>query len=446
MEIIMKKNCLLYLMISLSITHQLLCLDLSDIVQNNKFSDVAKFREEFLEQLKEKPSLFETTSTSYLEVQKDVNSAFVEPISNAIETKKYDLAYYLIEESRFSILGSDQKDQKYQVNLLSKNSSDETLLKLILASNDASLKVLANAWVAEQFIQHFEFIVEGKKKPVNLYQQFIEEEDYDFKKFINDLTSNGLNLDELKKIIIEALVITSNKDLSKIFEKLKETGIDLQAPNEKQKVIAEKNKIEAKYKLIKSIGTSRYVEAISEFLATGSDINGRDIRTGDTILISAIKSKSKGVQELIDHHPDVNLWGASKKTPLMAAVHTKNLNLIQQLLNNGADLNAQDIFGQTALIHILKDVEQDVLNIKKGIVEKSTEAAENIIKELLKKGARDDVKDVFGYTALDYAKETKNPKIIASMEKGVSTGRSDISNLEELTEALKQLSAYSSRL
>ena len=75
-------------------------------------------------------------------------------------------------------------------------------------------------------------------------------------------------------------------------------------------------------------------------------------------------------------------------TPLIAATHAGNSNIVTYLLNQGVDINAQDASGKTALMWAVNVTGDDL----------------SVVQMLLEKGARTDVSDNNGSTVVDFAK------------------------------------------
>jgi ankyrin repeat protein len=101
------------------------------------------------------------------------------------------------------------------------------------------------------------------------------------------------------------------------------------------------------------------------------------------------------LQKLIDKGADVNtMCNIEKRTCLIWAVINHNKNIVQLLIEAGADINIQDRYGDTALILA------------------SMYGSKEIVKLLLKANANVNIQNDNGNTALMYALGYDNIKII----------------------------------
>lgn len=103
-------------------------------------------------------------------------------------------------------------------------------------------------------------------------------------------------------------------------------------------------------------------------------------------LVAAIRAWNKGLaQELLENGADVNAFDAGGRTPLMRCVSSSGTHLVPLLLDAGADVNTADEDGVTALM----------LAAYYG--------AAGAVKRLLGAGANAKAKDAQGRTALQWA-------------------------------------------
>ncbi|MDD5454971.1 MAG: ankyrin repeat domain-containing protein [Candidatus Ratteibacteria bacterium] len=196
-------------------------------------------------------------------------------------------------------------------------------------------------------------------------------------------------------------------------------------------------------------------EQVRTLLDKGADINTKDKISGDTALMwAALVGRIDIVKFLIDNGADVNIKNNVGNTALMeAALNTpvylaismvKDTNMedeilgdtrimafqkvyadiVKLLIENGADINAKDnkgntalmmasITGQTDTVKLLIDKGTDV-NAKNnnGITALMLASGTNTVKLLIEKGADVNIKANDSYTALKIASERGDTAII----------------------------------
>lgn len=111
---------------------------------------------------------------------------------------------------------------------------------------------------------------------------------------------------------------------------------------------------------------------------------------GDLKLLRTLKSNGMSLDFQYPHFWD---W-----TPLMAAIESGNSDVIQYLLTQNINLNAQDRNGRTALMWAISQHDT------------------NTIVKLLERGAAVAIKDKMGATALSYARASSSPCVIRLIE------------------------------
>ena len=87
---------------------------------------------------------------------------------------------------------------------------------------------------------------------------------------------------------------------------------------------------------------------VQALLARGAEVDERD--NGETALIVAAHTRYDIVQVLLDAGSNVNAENLYGRTALMAAASRGNRDIVQSLLAAGADVNRKDHQGHTALI------------------------------------------------------------------------------------------------
>jgi uncharacterized protein len=180
-----------------------------------------------------------------------------------------------------------------------------------------------------------------------------------------------------------------------------------------------------------------------EALLGKADINLKDGNGNSPIHFALLKKKDQIVELLLEKGADVNVTGASgsakNQSILLLAAIRGNDDLIVKLLEKGADPNLADSEKSTPLVEgcigSAANLETIKLLIGKGA--KVNHQAENgatalmfvastdpidaanraeIIKFLLANGANKNLKDDKNKTALDYAKESKKNEAIATLK------------------------------
>lgn len=179
---------------------------------------------------------------------------------------------------------------------------------------------------------------------------------------------------------------------------------------------------------------TRSVDVAEILITKGADVNAKDFNDM-TPLIHAVKSQDSAVVRiLIRKGADVNTGIGSRGTPLMYAWQPE---MVQILLENGANVNAKDFYGRTHLWHVAGDGTTDVAEIliQKGanVNEKDDNGQTPLIhaargwhatmgvvyvqpKEMLHllitKGADVNARDRNGRTALFFAQKFERPEIV----------------------------------
>ena len=129
------------------------------------------------------------------------------------------------------------------------------------------------------------------------------------------------------------------------------------------------------------------------------------------------------VQDKIKKGADINARSKYGMTVLMyAAVSNKHSGFITVLLKAGADINAKDISGKTALIWavapvmLLEKSPPIIKALSKPGPDANRKALRDVVKVLLNAGADPNARDKIGNTALMYAAiGNKNPKAIKAL-------------------------------
>ena len=180
-----------------------------------------------------------------------------------------------------------------------------------------------------------------------------------------------------------------------------------------------------------------YIKTVKMLLEHGANVNLKDKKDKSALRYASCKGFTTTVKLLLNHKANVRgsdglsdaywnghievaalliKYGANldchcstnDQTSLMIAIQRKDVKIIEQLLELGANVNIQDKRGQTALIIACKnEPEVEPLNeLEKLIRELETRIVllgKDIIEMLLSHGAHTNLKDCSGLTALFYA-------------------------------------------
>ena len=159
---------------------------------------------------------------------------------------------------------------------------------------------------------------------------------------------------------------------------------------------------------------------VAKALADGASPDARN-RVGETALIIALKNDQPALAGImIDAGTDVNLAAVNGVTPLMAAAHAGQTEIVRMLLAKGADIAPLDRLQKNAMVYAAGQgsTEVVVLLLRAGVDPNAVyvhgltalmwaagygKAATAQV--LLAAGARPELKDDRGKTALDIARE-----------------------------------------
>lgn len=142
-------------------------------------------------------------------------------------------------------------------------------------------------------------------------------------------------------------------------------------------------------------------KAVQTLLKSKADINAQDTEEKKTALYYAISNEQKEITKLlIDKGANLENLSENQESALFMATTTNNYDLMKTVLKKKkALINTPDIEGTTPLMEAAKYGTKQTLEI------------------LLKAGAKKDLKNKLGSTALDIAKENKNEDAIKALSK-----------------------------
>jgi len=171
--------------------------------------------------------------------------------------------------------------------------------------------------------------------------------------------------------------------------------------------------------------------ALALFLSHGADVNATDLFKATALHEAASLGRIPAIELLIKHSASIDAEDYENQTPLYYAVEHGREDVVRKFLELGADINARDRLGMSPLsracaqcpVHI--NVNMVRLLIEEGadvrsaddegmtaLHHASREGHEEVVKLLLKGGARAKDRDECGDNALDVAWAFRKPKIV----------------------------------
>jgi hypothetical protein len=152
------------------------------------------------------------------------------------------------------------------------------------------------------------------------------------------------------------------------------------------------------------------LQRVEAFIAQGFDLNVQDKNGFTPLMFAIINGHSQIASVLIEQGVDVNVLDIANYSALACACFYARLDMVRLLLARGANVN----LGTSSLIMACSDVpekQRDTVQMD-GFWSRKLE----IVQELLKAGADVEAKDATGYTTLDAARINKQPNIVALLE------------------------------
>jgi ankyrin repeat protein len=160
----------------------------------------------------------------------------------------------------------------------------------------------------------------------------------------------------------------------------------------------------------------------------------QDVWDGDLAKVELIVKKGANVN---------SAEPKKKRTPLMLAATKRNLDVVRFLVEKGADVNARDSDGQTALMYACRQrfndvpdnsvaiflldngAEVNLRSTKKGytaLMLASGAGNAELVRKMLEKGADPSIEDNFGVTAAEVAQETGKTAIVEMLSTPSTSG------------------------
>jgi ankyrin repeat protein len=170
--------------------------------------------------------------------------------------------------------------------------------------------------------------------------------------------------------------------------------------------------------------------------------------TNPADLYAAIRGNDLGrLKSLVTTPADANLIGEAGQTPLMSAALVGSVDAMKLLLDQGAEVNAQNAFGSTALIWAAADIDKVRLLVERGanvnltgktgrtplFVAAMSDGSAPIVKLLVSKGADLKAKDAFGNTtALAAAVGNDLDTLRLTLDAGVDVNAAGVTGMTPL--------------
>jgi ankyrin repeat protein len=155
-----------------------------------------------------------------------------------------------------------------------------------------------------------------------------------------------------------------------------------------------------------------HTEIAMLLLEAGADVTARD-ETGNTAF--ALTGDTEIAQILLHAGADINAQDDYGTTALMRAAGNGNLDIVKFLLQAGAEVNTRDNHGETALMYTLTHEVFELSKIPPETIESTAQEIVVVIQELIAAGADVNAKDNDGETALmKAAQEGKGLEVIAN--------------------------------
>lgn len=175
-------------------------------------------------------------------------------------------------------------------------------------------------------------------------------------------------------------------------------------------------------------------EVAKLLLEKGADINQRDLKGSTPLYLAAESNQPAMVAFLLDHKADAAIEGRTEVTPLAAAAYNGSDKIVAALLAHGVDAKAPDRTGKAAILYAANRGFQPVVErlLKAGVDVNAVYAnnltalmwaagfsddvpeddAVKLVTLLLDKGAKPDLQDDRGYTALMAAAELGHAAVV----------------------------------
>jgi ankyrin repeat protein len=101
--------------------------------------------------------------------------------------------------------------------------------------------------------------------------------------------------------------------------------------------------------LLLSLDTSDLISTTELLIQRGADVNAKDMNGDTPLMVSAVGGKIAQIDLLLGHGARVNDSNKDGITPLMLAVQSRHEDVVRNLIKAGADIEAEDLEGHSAI-------------------------------------------------------------------------------------------------
>jgi serine/threonine-protein phosphatase 6 regulatory ankyrin repeat subunit A/serine/threonine-protein phosphatase 6 regulatory ankyrin repeat subunit B len=161
------------------------------------------------------------------------------------------------------------------------------------------------------------------------------------------------------------------------------------------------------YTALMSASSNDNLEICQLLINHGADVNAKNDYGWTVLIRAATDGELEVCKLLINYGADVNAKENYGRTALIYAAENGNLEICQLLIKYGADINAKNKMGYTAYDYATNDDIKELLSQTGGssistdelVIKYATEGNDYQLKQLLENGANPNAKDVYGWTA-----------------------------------------------
>lgn len=216
------------------------------------------------------------------------------------------------------------------------------------------------------------------------------------------------------------VIQAAQKGQTEVLKQLMATGLDINQPDEN-----------GSYPFLYPVSLG-HLDTVKFFVEHGADLTLEEVTPegkyiGPALILAALNGDLPMTKYLLEQKADINIQNSYGETPLMLAVAKGYTDLALFLIEQGANVNIQKKVGTTALKFAAGKGNVTLINalvkawaiIDLGDKDNDTPLIEacfmgqkDAAEALLKAGAKTNIKNLEGKTALDYAKEKGYTEIV----------------------------------